>query len=151
MTHLHPDAARQHWLAILANSHVDALAPRLVPHLPDESRLHWLRQPHTGLVMVEGRIGGSGARFNLGEVTVSRASVTLDERTGHGHVKGCDIEHARLIAIADVLLQDPERYPTLQREVITPLEQAIQARREQQQRETAATKVEFFTMVRGED
>jgi alpha-D-ribose 1-methylphosphonate 5-triphosphate synthase subunit PhnG len=37
------------------------------------------------------------------------------------------------------------------RELIEPLAQAQAARRSRQQAETAATKVEFFTLVRGEN
>ncbi|RYD83147.1 MAG: phosphonate C-P lyase system protein PhnG, partial [Sphingomonadales bacterium] len=37
-----------------------------------------VRGPESGLVMIRGRIGGGGAPFNLGEATVSRATVRLD-------------------------------------------------------------------------
>ena len=51
--------------------------------LPSEAEL--LRGPETGLVTVRGRIGGGGAPFNLGEATVTRASIRLEDGTvGHG-------------------------------------------------------------------
>ncbi|WP_198418602.1 phosphonate C-P lyase system protein PhnG [Cryobacterium frigoriphilum] len=43
----------------------------------------YLRGPEAGLVMVQGRIGGTGDRFNLGEATVTRATVML-RGTGTG-------------------------------------------------------------------
>ena len=56
--------------------------------------------------MLQGRAGG-GARFNLGEASVSRASCRIDGRLGHGWALGSNGEHAELIAQADALLQDP--------------------------------------------
>jgi len=37
-----------------------------------------LRPPQTGLVMLRGRIGGSGPSFNVGEATVTRAALRLE-------------------------------------------------------------------------
>ena len=52
--------------------------------LGDLPRAHCLRPPETGLVMVRGRMGGSGGKFNLGEVAVTRCAVRLDGGTvGH--------------------------------------------------------------------
>ena len=49
------------------------------------------------------------------------------------------------------MLQNEQRAPTLMERVITPLERKEAKRREQRARESAATKVDFFTLVRGED
>ncbi|MBA4742282.1 MAG: phosphonate C-P lyase system protein PhnG, partial [Azoarcus sp.] len=43
----------------------------------EAGRFTHLRPPETGLVMTRGRAGGSGQRFNLGEITVTRAAVKL--------------------------------------------------------------------------
>ncbi|UXN69970.1 phosphonate C-P lyase system protein PhnG [Devosia neptuniae] len=108
-----------------------------------------LRGPETGLVMVRGRAGGGGAPFNLGETSVSRASVRLASgEVGHGYCLGRDLEKARLIAVFDALFQrEPER---VEAEVLAPL-RAVGSHADQQKREeAAATKVDFFTMVRGD-
>ena len=111
-----------------------------------------LRGPETGLVMVKGRIGGGGAAFNLGEATVSRASVRLaDGRIGHGYRLGTDRKAAQLSAVLDALAQDEAARALLETRLLTPLEARVTAEAAKLETETAATKVDFFTMVRGED
>lgn len=111
-----------------------------------------LRGPETGLVMVKGRIGGGGAPFNLGEATVSRASIRLaDGRVGHGYRLGTDRKAAQLSAVLDALAQDEAARNTLETALFAPLEARLAQEAERLEAETAATKVDFFTMVRGED
>jgi len=111
-----------------------------------------LRGPETGLVMVKGRIGGGGAPFNLGEATVSRASIRLaDGRVGHGYRLGTDRKAAQLSAVLNVLAQDEAARNTLETALFAPLEARLAQEAERLEAETAATKVDFFTMVRGED
>jgi alpha-D-ribose 1-methylphosphonate 5-triphosphate synthase subunit PhnG len=110
-----------------------------------------VRGPETGLVMIRGKIGGGGAPFNLGEATVSRASIRLEDGTvGHGQTLGTDGARARLAAIFDALFQRPAS-----RGAAEGLLSAIAARIADEDaakaRQTAATRVDFFTMVRGED
>lgn len=110
-----------------------------------------LRAPENGLVMVRGRIGGDGAPFNLGEATVSRAAVRLSSgEVGFGYVLGRDNDKARIIALCDALIQTPDHASTIEAQVIAPLRAAMMARREQRAAEAAATRVDFYTMVRGE-
>src|SRR5262245_17260931 len=110
-----------------------------------------LRQPENGLVMVRGRVGGDGAPFNLGEATVSRAAVRLSSgEVGFGYTLGRDREKARLIALCDALAQSEEFLSTLETSVLAPLRAAMLARRRQRAAEAAATRVDFYTMVRGE-
>lgn len=111
-----------------------------------------IRSPETGLVMVKGRIGGGGAPFNLGEATVSRASVRLaDGRIGHGYRLGTDRKAASLAAVLDAVAQDDAARAALEPALFAPLEARLAAEAERLESETAATKVDFFTMVRGED
>lgn len=118
--------------------------------LPSEAEL--LRGPETGLVTVRGRIGGGGAPFNVGEATVTRATVRLASgQVGHCYALGRDKQKARLAAIADALWQDSAHRDDVQTKLIAPLQAALVKAREQRRAETAATKVDFFTMVRGED
>jgi alpha-D-ribose 1-methylphosphonate 5-triphosphate synthase subunit PhnG len=110
-----------------------------------------LREPENGLVMVRGRIGGDGAPFNLGEATVSRAAVRLASgEVGFGYALGRDREKARLIALCDALIQSEAHTSLIENQVIAPLRDAMLARRTQAAAEAAATRVDFYTMVRGE-
>jgi alpha-D-ribose 1-methylphosphonate 5-triphosphate synthase subunit PhnG len=101
--------------------------------------------------MVRGRAGGVGAPFNLGEMTVTRCSLRLPEgAVGHGYVQGRDKAAARAAALVDALMQTP-RAAAVRRAIIDPLAAEEAARRDGRARKAAATRVEFFTLVRGED
>jgi alpha-D-ribose 1-methylphosphonate 5-triphosphate synthase subunit PhnG len=111
-----------------------------------------VRGPETGLVMLRGRVGGGGAPFNFGEATVTRATVRLPGGAiGHAYALGRDKQKARLAAIADALWQDPTERPVVETKVLEPLRHAAAAADAKRRAETAATKVDFFTLVRGED
>lgn len=139
-------ATRQHWMAVLARAtqgEIDALLQQAGP-LPAHDLL---KAPETGTVMVEGRAGGAGRRFNLGEATVTRCVVRLDGGAmGFSYALGRDGRKARLAAIADALLQS-DAGPL--RRGIDSLARKQQAARELASRKAAATKVDFFTLVRG--
>lgn len=140
-------AARQRWMSLLAKSAPDRLAA-LFPDLPDHALM---RTPEVGAVMVRGRAGATGAPFNLGEMTVTRCSVRLACGTvGHAWVQGRDKAHARRAAVLDALLQTAAA-ADLSTRVLTPLQTETQQQRANRAAKAAATKVEFFTMVRGED
>jgi alpha-D-ribose 1-methylphosphonate 5-triphosphate synthase subunit PhnG len=111
-----------------------------------------VRGPETGLVMVRGRIGGGGGPFNLGEATVTRATVLLASGlAGHAHALGTDKPKVRLAAIFDALWQDDDTRRFVEDVILTPVEARIAEEDRQQAEETAATRVDFFTMVRGDD
>jgi alpha-D-ribose 1-methylphosphonate 5-triphosphate synthase subunit PhnG len=119
--------------------------------LPAKPSYRLLRAPETGLVMVQGRAGGTGAPFNLGEMTVTRCSVELPDGTvGHAYVVGRDARHAETAAVLDALLQEPGGRAALEETVVEPLLAAREARSRAALTRAAATRVEFFTMVRGE-
>ena len=66
-----------------------------------------IRPPETGLVMLRGRMGGTGGAFNLGEATVTRCAVrTAKGHEGHAYVMGRNHGHAKIAAVCDALLQD---------------------------------------------
>lgn len=118
--------------------------------LPGEAEI--LRGPETGLVALRGRIGGGGAPFNFGEATVTRATVRIaGGEVGHAYALGRDREKVRVSAIIDALAQRPEHAATIDRAIVEPLRTSLEARDAAKRAETAATKVDFFTMVRGED
>ncbi|MGA1802955.1 phosphonate C-P lyase system protein PhnG [Rhizobium sp. HT1-10] len=111
-----------------------------------------VRGPETGLVMVRGRIGGGGAMFNLGEVTVTRATIRLASGIiGHAQALGTDKDRARLAAIFDALWQEPATQDFVEQAILSPIAERIESADQQKAKETAATRVDFFTMVRGED
>jgi alpha-D-ribose 1-methylphosphonate 5-triphosphate synthase subunit PhnG len=142
---------RQRWMAVLAMAEPPELA-RLWAALPDKPGWRRLRAPECGMVMVRGRTGGTGQPFNLGEMTVTRCAVQLADGTaGYGYVGGTDRAHAELAAVIDAMMQAPARRDSAEQGVIAPLAAARDARRRDSAAKTAATRVEFFTLVRGED
>ena len=144
--------ARRGWMGLLARARPEDLADRLAaligPDLPGHALL---RTPEIGAVMVRGRAGGTGEAFNLGEMTVTRCALRLaGGEVGHAYVQGRDRDHARRAAIVDALMQTG-RAGEVRAGVLDPLAAAEAARRHARAARAAATKVEFFTMVRGED
>lgn len=110
-----------------------------------------VRPPETGMVLVRGRVGGSGPPFNLGEMTVTRCTVrVVGGAIGTAYVAGTDRRHAELAALFDALLQDPAQTESLQETLVEPLAQKQAHRQRVAAEKTAATKVDFFTMVRGD-
>ena len=120
--------------------------------LPEKPVAQPVRGPETGLVMVRGKIGGGGSPFNLGEVTMTRATVRLASGVvGHAQALGTDRERARLAAIFDAFWQEQDGKDFVEQAILTPVEKRIAAAAAKKAEETAATRVDFFTMVRGED
>lgn len=144
-----PSEARAEALGVLAHADADALNSAWATW-NNRPGVEMIRGPETGLIMLRGRTGGGGAPFNMGEATVSRASVRIDTgEVGHGYCLGRDTEKAKLIAVIDALFQ---REPAnIDFAILRPLRDRAYAESKKQREETAATKVEFFTMVRGED
>jgi len=141
---------RQGWMAILAKTSTEDLE-KAWAGVRDRPAFRFLRPPETGLVMVRARAGGTGMRFNLGEVTVTRCTVQIDGGSaGTAYVIGRSRRHAELAALFDGLLQDPRRQPSLMEEVIRPFDSILQREKAISTRKAAATRVEFFTMVRGD-
>jgi alpha-D-ribose 1-methylphosphonate 5-triphosphate synthase subunit PhnG len=140
-------AARQHWMAVLARASETQLRACLagLPPLPDYVTL---RGPEAGLVMLRGRAGGQGRRFNMGEMTVTRCAVRAEGgQVGHAYVAGRDAAQAELAARLDAALQDPATHDALHRAVIAPLAASQAAAREATREKAAATRVQFFTMA----
>ncbi len=120
--------------------------------LKDKPAFTTLRPAETGLVMVQARTGGTGQRFNLGEVTVTRSIIKLsDGTTGYAWVVGTNAEHAEIAAIFDALLCTSSNRQQIMNEIVQPLRAKQDKRKQETQSRTAGTRVDFFTMVRGED
>lgn len=144
-----PDA-RQNWMSVLAKAPAQDLAARFaqIPGVPD---FDWVRAPEIGAVMVQGRAGATGAPFNLGEMTVTRCTLRLATgEVGHAWVQGRDKVKAQQAAVVDGLMQGA-RAAEVKAAVLDPLAEGAADRKAARAAKAAATKVEFFTMVRGED
>jgi alpha-D-ribose 1-methylphosphonate 5-triphosphate synthase subunit PhnG len=146
-------AARQRWMRTLAMADPDALDAAWQGWEPKPA-VQAIRGPEAGLVMVRSRIDGGGARFNLGEATVTRATMRLHgeplaaDSVGTSYVLGTDLEHARLAAIFDGLLTDAGQRERVLAEVIAPLERAQAERDGIRLTEARSTLVNFFTVSR---
>jgi alpha-D-ribose 1-methylphosphonate 5-triphosphate synthase subunit PhnG len=147
-----PDAAgRRAAMAVLAQAGADEIAAGLAALGPTPA-YDAVRPAETGLVMVRGRIGGDGAPFNLGEATVTRCAVQLASgEIGFGYVLGGDPDKARLAALCDALWQRADHRAAVERTVLAPLRARQQERLARSREDTAATKVDFFTLVRGDN
>ena len=145
------DKQAQRKAAMTVLAHADAA--QIARHLDAIvlPRYENLREPENGLVMVRGRIGGDGAPFNLGEATVSRAAVRLATgEVGFGYTLGRDRQKARMIALCDALVQSDEFADAVEADVLAPLRAVRISIEDRKAAETAATRVDFYTLVRGE-
>ncbi|KIC12598.1 phosphonate metabolism protein PhnG [Leisingera sp. ANG-M1] len=141
---------RKGWMSLLAPAD-EARLTELWQGYGANPVCEFLRAPEAGGVMVRGRMGGSGAPFNLGEMTVTRCALSLEDGTvGHGYVQGRSMAKAEIAAKIDALMQTAEA-EALRAAVLVPLAAERQAQKDARAAKAAATKVEFFTMVRGED
>jgi alpha-D-ribose 1-methylphosphonate 5-triphosphate synthase subunit PhnG len=144
-------AARRAAMAVLVEATADQIAS-LLASLGALPAHEIVRPPEPGLVMVQGRIGGDGSPFNVGEATVTRAAIRLaGGEMGFAYVLGRDLEKARLVALCDALMQSAQYRPALEDRVVAPLRARIDEARRIAATRTAATRVDFLTLVRGED
>ena len=144
-----PTADRQAWMALLARAPLRLLDEALTDH---QATPQWLRQPETGLMMVQGRAGGTGERFNLGEITITRCALRLSQTptgpVGVAYVLGRNHRQAQLAAVADALLQDPAQRETLALSLLAPVRQHLQQQQAERHRRAQTTKVDFMTVAR---
>ncbi|MEI8402160.1 MAG: phosphonate C-P lyase system protein PhnG [Alcaligenaceae bacterium] len=143
--------ARAQWLALLARAPLALLEDVLQPHI--QATPHWLRKPETGLMMVEARTGGTGERFNLGEMTVTRCALRLSNAPIHRHVGiayvvGRSHRHAYLAAVADALLLDDSARHELERSLLNPVRELLATNKTARQARADTSKVDFFTVAR---
>jgi alpha-D-ribose 1-methylphosphonate 5-triphosphate synthase subunit PhnG len=137
-------------MATLADARTDEIADLLAAFgMPAHVEL---RPVETGLVMLQGRIGGDGAPFNFGEATVTRAAVRIASgEVGFAYVLGRDRDKARLAALCDALWQNEAARERVERHVLAPIRARLDEERTRMRQEAAASRVDFFTLVRGED
>ncbi|MEM7695267.1 MAG: phosphonate C-P lyase system protein PhnG [Pseudomonadota bacterium] len=137
-------------ISTLARATRDELAAALA-RLGEPEGWRWLRAPETGLIMVRGRVGGGGGPFNLGEATVTRASVVLPSgETGHAYALGRDRIAAGQAALLDGLWQTKAR-ESVEDAVLRPVRCRVRDEEARAEEEAAATTASFYTLARGDD
>jgi len=142
---------RSDWMSVLAQSEFADLE-RLWLQQQIEAEYQIIRQPEIGLAQVRARMGGTGRSFNIGDTTLTRAVVKLNSgELGYSYLQGRNKTHAEIAALIDGLLQTQRYHESLRSSVIEPLTADKQEREQQRAKEVASSKVDFFTMVRGED
>ncbi|MFM7330562.1 MAG: phosphonate C-P lyase system protein PhnG [Brachymonas sp.] len=142
-------ASREEWMALLSRAPLPLLENALATRT--NISLQWLRKPETGLYMVQGRAGGTGERFNLGEITVTRCALRVGDEAspvGIAYVIGRNHRQAELAAMADALLQQPVMYEALDNALLQPVRQHVATQRAHQAARAQSTKVDFFTLAR---
>lgn len=144
------NAERKAWMGLLAKAPEGRVAALLNATMA-RPVFTWLRAPEIGSTMIRGRAGGTGAPFNLGEITVTRCALTLSSgEVGHAYIKGRRKADAEAAALVDALMQGNDA-KTVRAAILEPLETEETLAKTARAAKAAATKVEFFTMVRGED
>ncbi len=143
-------ARRKAWMGLLAKASEGRVAA-LLDGAMARPAFTWLRAPEIGSTMVRGRAGGTGAPFNLGEMTVTRCALTLESgEVGHAYIQGRRKTDAEAAALVDALMQT-DAAMVLQEAVLDVLDDERNAAKAARAAKAAATKVDFFTLVRGED
>lgn len=145
---------RKQWMGLLAKTSAKKLAEqynKVMITLTEAPDFSWLRKPEIGGVMVQGRAGSTGAPFNMGEMTVTRCSLQLSSgEVGHGYVQGRDKNKAEQAAVVDAYMQT-DRFGVFLTSVLEPIALDLEKQRTAREAKAAKTKVDFFTLVRGED
>lgn len=142
---------RQRWLSVLAHSSAAMLEAHWQA-LNLQPAFTLIRPAEIGLTRLQARMGATGKRFVMGDATVTRAVVQLDDGTlGYSYLLGRDKAHAERCALLDALLQQPETRSLLEEKIITPLAAWRDEQRQLRAREIASSKVDFFTLVRGDN
>lgn len=141
---------RKAWMGLLAKAPEGRVAALLDATMA-RPVFTWLRAPEIGSTMIRGRAGGTGSPFNLGEITVTRCALTLSSgEVGHAYIKGRRKADAEAAALVDALMQGNDA-KTVRAAILEPLETEETLAKTARAAKAAATKVEFFTMARGED
>lgn len=143
--------ARREWMGLLArapDAMLDAWLKDLVQRSDAPVRF-WMRRPESGLVMLRGRIGGTGDPFNLGEMTMTRCALRIETgEVGVAYVAGRSARKAEAAALADAMLQSEARRDDVVERLLGPVRDLLAGREAAQAGKAASTKVDFFTIAR---
>ena len=150
-----PAKKRQQLLSVLSVSELSAIQSYWQA-LSISPRYSLLKAPEVGMTMVRAKTGGTGQAFNMGEMTVTRTVIRLNDINaqndviGFGYTAGRNTQKSELIAVIDACFQLSEYAASITKLLLQPLQQLRQQQKNQQTAQVSATKVNFFTMVRGE-
>lgn len=149
---MHIDTAtRQRWMRALSWCNAETLNA-LMQALKLAPEYTLIRAPETGLMQIQARMGGTGNRFFAGDTTLTRAVVRLNSGTlGYSYLLGRNKQHAERCAVVDALLQEQAHFQTLMETLIAPLEAEREAQIAARRAEVNASRVDFFTLVRGDN
>jgi alpha-D-ribose 1-methylphosphonate 5-triphosphate synthase subunit PhnG len=144
------EITRETWIGLLGSADCTDLESAVEKFNP-AAAYDYIVKPETGMLMVQAKADGSNARFNLGEITVSKCILKVNgQYLGAGWTMGSDLRHAELAALFDGLLQDPEYHQAINETLIPLLREKQKARNDRLLKDAADTKVDFFTLKRGE-
>lgn len=142
---------RQQWMSTLATADFEQLN-QLWKTQSFTPSYQLIRAPEIGLAQVQARMGGTGNRFNVADVTVTRCVVKLTSGVlGYSYLSGRNKPHAELAAVIDGLMQSKRYQQELMLSIIEPLHATRMQKHQRRQQQVASSKVDFFTLVRGED
>jgi len=141
---------REDWIGLLGSADPTDLESAL-EKLNHPIEFNHIVKPETGMLMVQAKADGTNSRFNLGEITISKCILEINgQYMGAGWTMGTNLRHAELAALFDGLFQDPLFQETLNQTLIPLLKEKQQAKNDRRLKDAADTKVEFFTLKRGE-
>jgi len=141
---------RKEWIGLLGSADPKDLEAARKEHAKGVEITHVVK-PETGMIMAQAKADGSNGRFNLGEITVSRCVLEVKKiYMGTSWVMGSDLRHAELAALFDGMLQDPVTRDKLTNTLIKELKIKQTVKNERLTQDASDTRVEFFTLKRGE-
>lgn len=145
------NTTRQQWMATLAMANTDELL-LCSKTLVRKETFEDIRSAEVGLAQVRGRMGGTGSAFNLGDMSISRCVLRSSEGIyGYSYVSGRSKIHAQRAAELDAMLQSVNHHDEVMKVVIQTLLDEQQFKDRNRREKTESTRVNFFTLVRGED
>jgi alpha-D-ribose 1-methylphosphonate 5-triphosphate synthase subunit PhnG len=140
--------SRTEWMTLLAQSPLEALERHW--QAISQPGFQWIRRPEYGAVMVRSRASGTGALFNLGEMTITRCALQIDTgEIGLAYVMGRSKRHAAIAALFDSLMQRDGGKDGPAATCLHALADDAGRRKQEMLRDAFTSKVDFF-MTRDE-
>ena len=139
---------RPEWISIFSKTSEDLLKNSL-DHINFKENYDVLLGPEIGSIMIQGRAGGTGDKFNLGEATLTKCIVKFQEKTGYSYHLGRNLIKSEYGAILDALMQI-ESYNSKLLMYVKEFQEEIQKEKTKIIAGSSESKVDFFTMVRGD-
>ena len=139
---------RPEWISIFSKTN-ESLLKNSLDHINFKENYDVLLGPEIGSIMIQGRAGGTGDKFNLGEATLTKCIVKFQEKTGYSYHLGRNLIKSEYGAILDALMQI-ESYHSKLLIYVKEFQEQIQKEKIKIIADFSESKVDFFTMVRGD-